>query len=263
MAVSAPVAATARPASNAFLKLLVIASLLFGAVGFSAALYYRSHRIWVQTAKNDDTLKEKFIAAYYAGNAWNETHWLGVRSDQTPTDNWQMQQIISELKPDYIIETGTLYGGTTAFYADVLGQVNPNGKVITIDIEPQVTDAAKLKSWQERVELITASSVDPKMTAELAQRVAGKKVLVTLDSMHTRDHVLKELEIYGPMVSVGSYVVVQDTNVNGHPVLPDWGPGPMEAVQDFLKTHDNFVPDSNREKFMLTFYPGGWLKKVK
>ncbi len=101
------------------------------------------------------------------------------------------------------------------------------------------------------------------MTAALAQRVAGKKVLVTLDSMHTRDHVLREMEIYGPMVSPGSYLVVQDTSVNGHPLLPDWGPGPMEAVQEYLKTHDDFIVDHSREKFMLTFYPDGWLKKVK
>jgi cephalosporin hydroxylase len=91
----------------------------------------------------------------------------------------------------------------------------------------------------------------------------SKKVLVTLDSLHTQDHVLKEMQIYSKLVTPGSYLVVQDTNLNGHPVAPRWGPGPWEAVQEFLKTNDNFVADHEREKFLLTFYPGGWLKRVK
>jgi len=113
------------------------------------------------------------------------------------------------------------------------------------------------------VEMIVGSSVDPKVTDQVAQEVLGKKVLVTLDSLHTRDHVLKELEIYSKLVSPGSYLVAQDTNINGNPVLPAFGPGPHEAVQEFLRTHDNFVVDHSREKFLLTFYPGGWLKRVK
>jgi len=135
--------------------------------------------------------------------------------------------------------------------------------VITIDVEPQVADASKRPLWKQRVELILGSSVEPRVTDHIAQEVRDKTVLVTLDSLHTHDHVLKEMEIYSKLVTPGSYLVVQDTNLNGHPVLPQWGPGPMEAVQEFLRTHDNFVVDRGREKFLLTFYPGGWLKRVK
>jgi cephalosporin hydroxylase len=71
------------------------------------------------------------------------------------------------------------------------------------------------------------------------------------------------MQIYSKLVTPGSYLVVQDTNLNGHPVEPNFGPGPMEAVQEFLKTNDNFVADRSREKFFLTFYPGGWLKRIK
>jgi cephalosporin hydroxylase len=113
------------------------------------------------------------------------------------------------------------------------------------------------------VEKIIGSSIDPKVTDHVAEEVANKKVLVTLDSLHTQDHVLKEMQIYSKLVTPGSYLVVQDTNLNGHPVAPRWGPGPWEAVQEFLKTNDNFVADHEREKFLLTFYPGGWLKRVK
>jgi cephalosporin hydroxylase len=113
------------------------------------------------------------------------------------------------------------------------------------------------------VESVVGSSVDPKITDHVAQEVLGKKVLVTLDSLPTREHVLKEMEIYSKLVTPGSYLVVQDTNINGNPVYPSFGPGPHEAVQEFLQAHDNFVVDRSREKFLLTFYPGGWLKRVR
>jgi cephalosporin hydroxylase len=148
-------------------------------------------------------------------------------------------------------------------YSSVLSYVNPNGKVITVDIAPQVEEASKLPLWEQRVEMIVGSSTDSKVTNYVAQEVLHKKVLVTLDSLHTRNHVLNEMQIYSKLVTPGSYLVVQDTDLNGHPVNPHWGPGPMEAVQEFLKTNDDFVADREREKFLLTFYPGGWLKRVK
>ena len=99
--------------------------------------------------------------------------------------------------------------------------------------------------------MVVGSSVDPKVTDHVRQEVLGKKVLVTLDSLHTRDHVLKEIEIYSKLVTPESYLVVQDTGINGNPVYSSFGPGPHEAVQEFLQTHDNFVVDRSREKFLL------------
>lgn len=96
----------------------------------------------------------------------------------------------------------------------------------------------------------------------LNKRVKNSKVLVTLDSLHTKKHVLKELNLYSNFVSLNSYIVVQDTNVR-HQVLPDFGPGPMEAVEEFLKTNKDFEIDHSREKFLLTFYPSGYLKRIK
>jgi cephalosporin hydroxylase len=86
-------------------------------------------------------------------------------------------------------------------------------------------------------------------------------VLVILDSNHERDHVLDELRLYGPLVSSGSYLIVEDSNVNGHPVVPAFGPGPSEAIADFLAETDEFSVDATREKFFLTFNPGGYLRK--
>ena len=97
----------------------------------------------------------------------------------------------------------------------------------------------------------------------MAERAAGAgTVLVVLDSDHSRDHVLAEPRAYAPLVTPGSYLVVEDTNINGHPVYEAFGPGPMEAVQDFLKERDDFEADRSREKFLLTFNPRGWLRKL-
>lgn len=246
------------PSSNKILRIVTFMSLTLAIADLLLAIHFQ--RRW---AAAERSVPEKFHKLYYGSSVWSNTRWLGIRSEQAPTDNWSMQEIISEIHPDYIIETGTMNGGTTLFYASVLSLVNPDGKVITIDIAPQVEDASKLPLWKQHVEMVVGSSTDSKVTDHVAQEVQGKKVLVTLDSLHTRDHVLKEMQIYSKLVSPGSYLVVQDTNLNGHPVSPNWGPGPMEAVQDFLRMNDNFVPDPNREKFVLTFYPGGWLRRVK
>lgn len=245
-----------RSAATNFYRVVAILSLVLAVAEFLVALHYRREA--------DRNVAEKFQQLYYNSLVWlNSTSWLGIPSEQAPTDNWSMQEVITETRPDYIIEAGTANGGTTLFYASVLSLVNPDGKVITVDVEPHVDKASALPIWKQRVEVIVGSSVDPKVTDQIAQEVAGKKVLVTLDSLHTHDHVLREMEIYSKLVTRGSYLVVQDTNINGHPVNPGWGPGPMEAVDDFMKTHDNFVADRSREKFLLTHYPKGWLKRIK
>jgi cephalosporin hydroxylase len=136
-------------------------------------------------------------------------------------------------------------------------------KVITIDIEDYCSETAKLPLWKKRVEFMHGSSTDPEIVARIGQRVQGKNVLVDLDSDHRRDHVFKEMMSYAPMVNPGNYLVVEDTNVDGVPVLPNYGPGPMAAVHDFLKTDlgKTFIQDVRRESMIFTFFPGGWLKK--
>jgi cephalosporin hydroxylase len=90
-----------------------------------------------------------------------------------------------------------------------------------------------------------------------------EKVMVVLDSDHHAEHVLNELRIYGEMVTVGSYLIAEDTNINGHPVRPDLGPGPWEAVQTFLKENNSFAVDTKREKLLPTFNPGGYLIRTR
>lgn len=205
----------------------------------------------------------RFNIVFYDSSVWEDSTWLGVQCAQNPCDSWVMQEMISEIKPDFIVETGTFKGGSTLFYATVLEKVNKNGKVITVDIEPDIEKAEKFNSFKERVEVIIGDSVSPEVTGLIGEKVKGRTTLVTLDSLHTKEHVLKELQRYAPFVSIGSYIVVQDTNINGHPVRNVHDAGPWEAVEEFLKTNKNFEIDHSKEKFLTTHYPSGFLKRVK
>ena len=135
--------------------------------------------------------------------------------------------------------------------------------MITIDIHDSAHRARRLEVVQKMVTFVIGSSTDPKIVAEIAEQTKGKRVLVILDSDHRKDHVLKELESYAPLVNVGGYIVVQDSNINGHPVWSDFGPGPMEAIQDFLKSRKDFESDLDRERLHYTTNPQGYLKRVK
>lgn len=210
-----------------------------------------------------DEIIENFTKIYFASNVHYQTQWLGVPSLQNPCDMWAMQEIISEVKPDFIIETGTYKGGGALFLASVLRLVNEKGRVLTVDIKPQVEKASQYPLFMETVEVFKGSSVSEDIIRDIAERVEAGKVMVTLDSDHSKSHVLEEMEIYSRLVTVGSYMIVQDTAHNGNPLPTHYADGgPMAALKEFLKTHKNFVPDRKREKFLLTFFPQGYLKRV-
>ena len=201
-----------------------------------------------------------FITQVY----WATSRWLGIPVDQNPCDNQEMQELLFDIKPDIIIEAGTLCGGSALYYATIIDQFKPTCKIFTIDIKPQIQEASKYRVWKEHVTSITGSSTDPAIVDQIKKQIFKKAVvLVTLDSDHHCDHVYKELKIYSQLVTPGSYLILQDTNVNGHPVYKEFGPGPMEALDKFLKENHDYVSDRSREKYMLTFYPKGWLKRVQ
>ena len=211
----------------------------------------------------NDQLVNDFIKLYHSSGVHYRTRWLGIPTLENPCDMWAIQEIITEIKPDFIIETGTYKGGGAVFYASILQNSNPAGKVITVDIKPQCDEAAKLKLFQDRVEFIEGSSVSDEVISRIAERVKGAKVMVTLDSDHHMTHVLNELRLYSKFVSPGSYLIVQDTSHNGHPLKTTYGKGPMEALEEFLKESKDFERDESREKFLLTFHPGGYLKRIR
>ena len=202
-------------------------------------------------------------AFYNSLNTWRVNKWLGILTEQNPNDVWITQEIIVETRPDFIIETGTLCGGSAALWSTILEQVNPEGRVITIDILDQAQLARKLPIVQKHVDFLHGSSTATDIVDDVKNRVKGKKVLVILDSDHSKQHVLDELAAYAPLVTVGSYLIVQDTNVNGHPVEQTFGPGPMEALAEFLAANRNFVPDKGRERLMFTMHPNGYIKRIQ
>jgi cephalosporin hydroxylase len=210
---------------------------------------------------------EQFYLLYYEPERLKTTY-LGIASLQYPTDNWAMQEIIAEVKPDFIVETGTNAGGTALFYASLLEKVNDQGKVITVDIGEPDPRVLTMPLWKERVEFIRGSSTAKEVSEKIMSRVRGKKVLVTLDSLHTKAHVLDEMRLYWDLVPPGSYLVVQDTQLMGHPIplrvyTHEGSEGPYEAVQEFLSTNQSFIVDKSRERFLLTANPSGYLKRVK
>jgi cephalosporin hydroxylase len=197
--------------------------------------------------------------------------WLGIPTVQHPMDMWVTQEILAEVVPDVIVETGSYHGGSAAMWAMILEHLNPKAKVITVDIRDRSKKARELPIVQERVEFILGSSTDPDVVAKVKARVKGKKVLVILDSLHTEEHVLGELAAYAPLVDVGSYLIVQDTHL-GDTVPFYWyhaekdrgsDPGPAPAIRKWLEENGNFEVDRSRERYLTTNNRGGFLKRVK
>jgi cephalosporin hydroxylase len=214
-------------------------------------------------ADRERSVATAFFRQYYGRRIHRTTYWYGVPIQQTPTDMWMIQQIIAELKPDFLIETGTFKGGSALYYASVVQGLDAPTKIVTVDIEGQLDKALEYPVFRDRVIPIIGDSVGPDTIRRISDIVRGKPALVLLDSYHRKDHVLRELELYARFVPVGGYMIVFDTDLNGHPVRPEYGPGPMEAVEEFLKADDRFVSDPGRERFMLTMCPKGYLKRIK
>jgi len=199
--------------------------------------------------------------------------WMGRPIIQYPQDMVAMQEIIWSVRPDLVIETGIAHGGSLVYYASLLELLGNDGIVVGIDIDirPHNREAIEAHPMARRIRMIEGSSIDPGTVAQVAELVRHRtRVLVTLDSNHTHDHVLQELLLYSPFVSVGSYLTVFDTVVEDMPkaLFPDrpWGPGnnPKTAVREFLGQTDRFVVDKEVEnKLLLTVAPDGYLRCVK
>jgi cephalosporin hydroxylase len=195
----------------------------------------------------DETV-DAFMRLYYGQEPWKETRWRGVRTLKNPCDLWTYQEIIFEVRPRIIIETGTAYGGSALFFADMMNQYAP-GHVITIDVE------YRNPPDDPRITCLGGSSTDDEVFNWVDDYVEEHEgpVLVSLDSDHSKGHVLVEMTNYGPLVTPGSYMVVEDTNTDG----------PREAVDIHLKHGgQRWTPDAERERHLLTFNPGGWLKRT-
>jgi cephalosporin hydroxylase len=195
---------------------------------------------------------------------WRHMQFEGVTIEKNPLDLWMMQQIIYETRPEFIVETGTFRGGSALYWAYTLNAMGlENSRVFTVDIQDQTANAQTRPLWKKYVTFRKASSTDAAIVSEIAAAVKGHRTIVTLDSDHTMKHVLNELHAYAPMVDKGSYLIVEDTHMDGVPTQPSFGPGPMAAVLQFLKEDAGreFEQDLSREALIMTFNPGGWLRR--
>jgi len=194
---------------------------------------------------------------FYESDAWTKATWLGAQALKNPLDLWVYQEILHETRPELIVETGTYRGGSALFLAsmcDLLGV----GEIVSIDIEPLREDYPE----HPRVTYLGGrSSTDPEVVSEIRARAAGRPILVVLDSDHSQAHVEAELAAYAPVVPVGCYLIVEDSNIGQ--IRKDLLPGPLQAVEVFLGRTDEFVVDREREKFLITFNPSGYLRRVR
>ncbi len=213
----------------------------------------QEHLKLVRTALLDD-----FHRLYYRNRkrTWQQTYFLGTKILKNPLDLWLYQEILHEVRPDIIVEAGTKHGGS-AFYLASLCDLLDNGRVVTIDTVPEPN-----RPEHHRITYLTGSSTDADIVAQVDEMIGGGRALVILDSDHRCKHVLDELRTWHTRVPVGSYIIVEDSNINGHPVSIDWGPGPMEAIDTFLAENDDYVVDESKHKFFFTFNPRGYLKRV-
>lgn len=214
--------------------------------------------------------------------------WLGRPAIQFPNDAWAMQEIIWQVRPDLIIETGIAHGGSLIFSAsmlallDLVDAASANSTIdpkiskrkvlgIDIDIRPHNRVAIEQHPLSSRIQMIQGSSISAEVVDRVNEIAKGySRILVCLDSNHTHDHVLEELKAYAPLTSVGSYCVVFDTIIEDMPesFFPNrqWGVGnnPKTAVREYLKTHTEFQIDQNvHHKLLITVAPDGYLKRTQ
>jgi len=235
----------------------------------------------IASYENDVPLKSDaaaFLRSSIASRYSYNFTWLGRPIIQYPQDMIAMQELIWSIQPDLIVETGIAHGGSLVFSAAMLelnaacgGPQDAKVLGVDIDIRPHNRQAIEAHPLYRRIEMIQGSSIADDVVAQVRARAAGsRRILVCLDSNHTHEHVLAELQAYAPLVSVGSYCVVFDTVIEDLPkeMYPDrpWGPGdnPKTALREYLKSHPEFEVDGQIDrKLMVSVAPSGYLRRLR
>jgi cephalosporin hydroxylase len=209
--------------------------------------------------------QREMMKLFHTLPTWQSLRFHNVPILKNPLDLWMLQQIAHEVRPDFVIETGTWQGGSALYWAHTLnGMGVENARVLTIDVQDLTKQGASSHPlWKKYVEFFQGSSTDPALVARIVQRVKDRRVIVNLDSDHSMKHVLEELRLYAPLVSPGSYIAVEDTHLDGIPTHPEQGAGPTAAIRQFLTDAEGkkFEQDFSREAILITSYPGGWLRR--
>ncbi len=208
--------------------------------------------------------KHYFHLWYYNTSVWEQVTWMGVQTYKSPMDMWNYQEILVSLQPGVIIEFGTWNGGSALFFSSVMQQIGRPFVVVSVD-----TDASRISPRTKadpNIRLLTMSSVceEAGLTIQGLRRDFPGPAFAILDSDHTKEHVLAEMMSLRNVLVAEDYLIVEDSNINGHPVLKSFGPGPYEAIEEYFRMFPNdYCHDSAREKkFGFSFAPNGFLRRL-
>ncbi len=220
--------------------------------------------------KQIENASKVWLKAHWENKMSYEVNWLGMPIIQTAEDMVVLQEIVYDVRPDFIVETGIAHGGSLIYFASLL-ELLGKGKVIGIDIEIRKHNKVLLEQHPmfKRIITIEGDSTSEKIFKRIRSKIPIKsKILVILDSNHTREHVLKELNLYSSLVSKGSYIIVEDTimpEVAEYKHAKDYysSDNTKQAIDIFMKDNKKFIIDRTREKLGFTYFRGGFLKKIK
>lgn len=209
----------------------------------------------VLTSTEGRDLVERFREFAYGSGTGNELSWRGMPMLKNPSDVWMVVELMQQLRPRVIVETGTHHGASATFYADMAATLGIDCAVVTVDINPKWSYDPASKGIRSLVGYSTAPDVVREVEQIVAEATAGGSgaVMVMLDSDHSTENVANELRLYSKLVTADSYLIVEDTNT-----AP-----PRAAVDAFLAETDEFIADESCERFLITYYPGGWLRRVR
>ncbi len=198
---------------------------------------------------------------YYETQVWTKTTFLGVPCLKSVSDMWNYQEIIADLRPGLIVEFGAYNGGSALFLLSMARLTKPGALVLSVDVD--LTHIAIRARQESAIQFLKASSTDPAVAARIQELRSTRPgpVFYLIDSDHRKPHVLAELEMIRGVTRAGDYVVVEDGNINGHPVMPGWGEGPWEALEEYKARYpdDYFLDEASETKFGWTFAPKGFL----
>jgi len=224
----------------------------------------------IQSGRYDKQIEDRVLPILQS-RFEHDNPWFGIQMLQFPEDLMLYQRLLHETKPDIVIETGTFNGGLSLYLASLLQVINPQGKIVTVDLDPagwnktlsQFTLPGK-QSLLDRIVFLEGSSTDPDIVATVKEHVGkNKRVLVILDALHTKEHVLAELKAYAPLVSPDSFIIVNDTQLDGKKTRFGETCGVTEALQEWSPTNSDFVADASWNRFLASCCHHGIFKRVR
>jgi len=210
--------------------------------------------------KRFQTTIRNWLLYHHREIIFDQCHWMGVKVYKNPCDAWIYQEILYEVRPGIVLEIGSARGGSTLYLAQLL-EIIGNGRVMSIDI-----DRNSFNVQHDRISLVTGDSSSPEVVEQVSKLCAGRSVLLIHDGDHEKHQVLRDLHTYSGFVSVNSYIIVEDGVIdlfNPGDGIGTYEDGPLAAVDQFLKQNSDFVVDAARERYIITYNPRGFLRRVK